>query len=60
MNSVENNYLAVKKEKLTGEQKKVIDDNYKEAVNVGDKAVKISRNNPFATREDILKELVNK
>ena len=47
----------VKKEKLTEEQKKLLDENYKGAVNIGDKIAEIARKNPFVTREEILKEL---
>jgi len=47
----------VKKEKLTKEQKDFLDENYKGAVNIGDKVAEIARKNPLATREEILKEL---
>ena len=48
----------VKKDKLTKEQKEFLDNNYKGAVNIGDKIAEIARKNPLATREEILKELV--
>lgn len=47
----------VKKDKLTKEQKEFLDNNYKGAVNIGDKIAEIARKNPLATREEILKEL---
>ena len=47
----------VKKDKLTKEQKEFLDNNYKGAVNIGDKIAEIARKNPFATREEVLKEL---
>lgn len=50
----------VKKEKLTKKQKEFLDNNYKGAVNIGDKIAEIARKNPLATREEILKELSDK
>lgn len=50
----------VKKDKLTKEQKDFLDENYKGAVNIGDKVAEIARKNPLATREEILKELSDK
>lgn len=47
----------VKKDKLTKEQKEFLDENYKGAVNIGDKIAEIARKNPLATKEEILKEL---
>jgi len=52
--------ISVKKDKLTKEQKKFLNNNYKGAVNIGDKIAEIARKNPLATREEILKELSDK
>jgi len=52
--------ISVKKDKLTKEQKTFLNNNYKGAVNIGDKIAEIARKNPLATREEILKELSDK
>ena len=50
--------ISVKKDKLTKEQKEFLDENYKGAVNVGDKLAEASKKNPFSTFYDICKEVV--
>lgn len=52
--------FSVKKEKLTKKQKEFLDNNYKGAVNIGDKIAEIARKNPLATRKEILRELADK
>lgn len=52
--------ISVNKDKLTKEQKEFLDNNYKGAVNIGDKIAEIARKNPLATREEILKEFFDK
>lgn len=48
----------VKKDKLTKEQKEFLDNNYKGAVNIGDKLSEATRKNPFSTLYDICKDVV--
>lgn len=50
--------ISVKKDKLTKEQKEFLDNNYKDAVNIGDKLAEASKKNPFSTFFDICKDVV--
>ena len=59
MDSFEYN-LPVKKSNLTKAQKRFLDENYSEAVNIGDKVVEITKNNPFITFEEVCKRLTEK
>lgn len=49
--------ISVKKDKLTKEQKEFLNENFRGSINIGDKIAEISRKNPFATKEEIIKEL---
>ena len=56
MKNIEYN-LPVKKNKLTVVQKEYLENNLKEAINIGDKLVEIAKKNPYATFNENIAEL---